>query len=134
VAEIPPDLPGPTEGGRPERPGRLRGAAALRLHATLALGLCLCVAAFVIEVMRALGGNKLSWTYVFEWPLLAGFALYLWWHLFNGTDRRRPAPPTSPETPLETVDEPDPELEAWNQYLRTLDAGEAELETPEDGS
>jgi len=92
------------------------------------------VGAFIFELLRALGGNKLSWTYVFEWPLLAGFALYLWWHLFNGTDRRRPAPPTSPEAPLETVDEPDPELEAWNQYLRTLDAGEAELEVPEDGS
>ena len=134
VAEIPPDLQGPTETGHP---GRLRGAAALRLHATLTLGLCLCLGAFIFELWRALGGNKLSWTYVFEWPLLAGFALYLWWHLYNGTDRRRPAPPSSrPTNPEGSSDEgtDDPELDAWNRYLQTLDKGEAGLEAPEDGS
>jgi hypothetical protein len=27
---------------------------------------------------RALGGNGLSWAYVFEWPLFAGFAVVFW--------------------------------------------------------
>ncbi len=57
---------------------RLRGAEALRLHLTLALGLVLCGAAFWFELKRALGGNALSWAYVFEWPLLAVFAVYMW--------------------------------------------------------
>ena len=134
MAEIPSDLPGSPE---TSRPARLEGAAALRLHATLTLGLCLCLGAFVFELWRALGGNKLSWTYVFEWPLLAGFALYLWWHLYNGTDRRRPAPP-APAVPTpegRAVEESDdPELQAWNEYLRVLDAGDAELDAPEDRS
>jgi len=57
---------------------RLRGSEAIRLHATLAVGLMLCAAAFWFELKRALGGNALSWAYVFEWPLLAVFAVYMW--------------------------------------------------------
>ncbi len=45
---------------------------------TLAFGLLLCAAAFWFELNRALGGNALSWAYVFEWPLLGGFAVYMW--------------------------------------------------------
>ena len=64
----------------PTRPAseRLRGPEAIRLHATLAIGLLLCAAAFWFELKRALGGNALSWAYVFEWPLLAVFAVYMW--------------------------------------------------------
>jgi Na+/pantothenate symporter len=68
---------------------RLPRKEALRLHATLALGLVLCVTAFWFEVSRALGGNALSWAYVFEWPLLAVFAVYMWWQLLHpGRDNR----------------------------------------------
>ncbi len=75
---------------------RLRGADAFRLHLTLTIGLIICVGAFVIEVIRALGGNSLSWAYVFEWPILATFAIYMWWNLLHGQDgrRRKPATPT----------------------------------------
>src|SRR5664280_2074987 len=68
---------------------RLPRKEAMRLHATLALGLVLCVTAFWFEVSRALGGNALSWAYVFEWPLLAVFAVYMWWQLLHpGRDNR----------------------------------------------
>ena len=67
-------------------PGRLRGGDAFRLHLTLTLGLALCVSAFIFEVMRALGGNSLSWAYVFEWPIFAVFAIYMWWNLLHGND------------------------------------------------
>ena len=77
--------PGPDPGA----PERLRGADAVRLHATLVAGLPICVGAFVFEVVRALGGNSLSWAYVFEWPIFAVFALYMWWNLLHGTDGRR---------------------------------------------
>ncbi len=50
---------------------RLTGSEAVKLHLTLAGGLILCAGAFLFEVKRALGGNELSWAYVFEWPLFA---------------------------------------------------------------
>ena len=62
---------------------RLRGPEAIRLHLTVAIGLALCVAAFWFELKRALGGNTLSWAYVFEWPLLAVFAVYMWWQFLH---------------------------------------------------
>ena len=60
-----------------ERDNRILGAIGL------ALGLALCIAAFVFEIGRALGGNSLSWAYVFEWPLLGGFAVYMWWKVIH---------------------------------------------------
>jgi hypothetical protein len=68
---------------------RLPRREALRLHLTLAVGLIMCVVAFWFELSRALGGNALSWAYVFEWPLLAAFAVYMWWQLLHpGRDNR----------------------------------------------
>ena len=40
-------------------------------------GLCLW------QIHRALGGNDLSWAYVFEWPFFAGYAVYMWWRLLH---------------------------------------------------
>jgi len=40
-------------------------------------GLCLW------QIHRALGGNDLSWAYVFEWPFFAGYAIYMWWRLLH---------------------------------------------------
>jgi hypothetical protein len=73
----------PSEVPTPPSETRLPRREALRLHATLALGLTLCVAAFWFELSRALGGNALSWAYVFEWPLLGVFAVYMWWQLLH---------------------------------------------------
>lgn len=99
---------------------RLRGAAAVKLHATLAAGLLLCATGFGIETWRAVGGNTLSWVYVFEWPLLAVFAVYMWWQLLHGYDRKaRASSPTEAASPQ--IDEDDPELEAWRRYVATLD-------------
>ena len=55
----------------------------------MALGLVLCTGACWFELSRALGGNALSWAYVFEWPLLSVFAVYMWWQLLHpGRDSR----------------------------------------------
>jgi hypothetical protein len=35
------------------------------------------------QLTRALGGNTLSWAYTFEWPLFAGYAIYVWWQLIH---------------------------------------------------
>ena len=104
----------------------MEGRDAIRLHLALAAGLALCSAAFVVELWRALDGNTFSWMYVFEWPIFAGFAIYMWWHLLHGTDRvRRPsgdgeAPPGTPAPPPAVGEK----LAAWNRYVQDLEAGE----------
>lgn len=74
----------------PESPpkSRLRGAAAVKLHIGLLLGLAFCAAAFRFELSRALGGNSLSWAYVGEWPFFAGFGIYFWWFVLNGREHK----------------------------------------------
>ncbi len=103
---------------------RLRGADALRLHATLAAGLTLCIGAFSFELVRALGGHTFSWLYVFEWPLFAGFAVYMWWNLLHGNDRCR-APVEAPAEDVD-LDGEDEGLTAWNRYLAEMEAAEAD--------
>jgi hypothetical protein len=105
----------------PEQPAKgakspLLGAAAMKTHLTLVIGLALCVAAFWFELGRAEGGNELSWAYVFEWPLLAIFAVYMWWKLLHPgfTIRRvREKPTVAPE--YEGM------LHAWQDEVRKLE-------------
>lgn len=99
-----------------DEPVRLTGGAAVRAHVTLGVGLAFCVVAFWFELDRALGGNSLSWAYVFEWPLLGAFAVYMWWKVvYPGspglTRRRRPAA-IAPE--FEGM------LAAWQEHQREL--------------
>ena len=135
-----------------DQPGRLRGADAFRLHLTLVLGLSLCIGAFIFEVTRALGGNTLSWAYVFEWPIFGIFAVYMWWNLLHGNDgsRRKPQvePNAGPKVEAEVADAPpsdrpgpsrattpavdDPDLVAWQAYIRTMEAEEARQSETED--
>jgi hypothetical protein len=100
------------------RPRRLSGLDALKLHLTLASGLALCAVAFWFELGRAEGGNSLSWAYVFEWPLLGLFGVYMWWNLLHGGTsalrRRKAKPDVAPEfTGM---------LAAWQEYQRDLHA------------
>jgi len=116
--------PEPEESEVARRPTRLTGASAVRLHLTLLAGLTICVGAFVIEVFRALGGNTLSWCYVFEWPILAGFAVYMWWNLYNGRSGHERRPPASGDLPDHHDEEYDEKLAAWNRYVREMDSSE----------
>jgi hypothetical protein len=43
------------------------------------------------QLSRALGGNTLSWAYTFEWPLFAGYAIYVWWQLVHESGVTRAA-------------------------------------------
>ncbi|MFB9239287.1 hypothetical protein ACFFWC_27770 [Plantactinospora siamensis] len=41
------------------------------------------------QLSRAAGGNTLSWGYAVEWPVFAGFVLFLWWREVRHTLRDR---------------------------------------------
>lgn len=55
-----------------------------------------CMAFCWWQVDRALSGNELSWAYVFEWPIFAGYAAYMWWRLIHDQ-----TPAATPREPLE---------------------------------
>jgi hypothetical protein len=111
-------------------PQRLTGATVWRAHVTLVVGVAFCVVAFWFELGRAESGNSLSWAYVFEWPLLASFAVYMWWKVLHpeatkSERRAKKAPSLAPEyTKM---------LAAWEDHQRELelehDAADAEIAT-----
>lgn len=103
---------------RPSSEGapRMTSAAAFKTHLTLLVGLALCGLAFWFELGRALRGNELSWAYVFEWPLLGIFAVYMWWKLLHPgftIRRRKEKPAIAPQ--YEGM------LAAWQEEQRKLE-------------
>jgi hypothetical protein len=106
---------------------RLTGGDAVRAHLTLIVGLALCSVAFWFELRRALGGNGLSWAYVFEWPLFAVFAVYMWWSVIHGgravRGRRAPKPKPSIDPRYAGM------LEAWEAHQRELQEARAASES-----
>ncbi len=64
---------------------------ALKLHAVLLIVVPGFMALCVWQITRALDGNSLSWAYVFEWPLFAVYAVYMWWRLVHeGAEEETP--------------------------------------------
>jgi hypothetical protein len=119
---------------------------ALKLHAVILLVVPAFMALCIWQIYRAVGGNSLSWAYVFEWPLFAGYAVYMWWRFVHEdpdsspateTTAERPAPaptaapssssaPSSSPPPAPAPEESarqhdeDAELAAYNAYLAQL--------------
>jgi hypothetical protein len=109
---------------------------AIKLHVVILIVVPGFLALCLWQVDRALGGNTLSWAYVFEWPLFAGYAIYMWWRFVHeaaedgsppataGTAPGGPAAaadgatPGTEETPQEL--EEDKEMAAYNEYLARL--------------
>jgi hypothetical protein len=85
---------------------------ALRVHVGLALAETICISAFVVEISRAMAGNTLSWAYVFEWPILGIYAVFMWRRLLREDDA----------TTSTTVPSPKDEsrLDAYNEYLNQV--------------
>ena len=96
---------------------------------------------------RATGGNSLSWAYTLEWPVFAGFVVFLWIREIQvARAGRTPPPATAPDRPERPArrpgepvtvgrpvrvpvrpvapapDEDDPALAAYNDYLAWLAA------------
>jgi hypothetical protein len=105
---------------------------ALTLHGVILVVVPGFMALCVWQLSRALGGNELSWAYVFEWPLFAGYAVYMWWRLVHerpvaagaATQTDAPAPGPGAENAPGEGDRgdrsEDPELTAYNEYLARL--------------
>jgi hypothetical protein len=108
-----------SEPGLSPRPLRLSGAPAIRAHLTLLLGLAFCGLAFWFELGRALRGNELSWAYVFEWPLLGVFAVYMWWNILNPEREKAKAKRTREKKP-DLAPEYQGMLTAWQDHQREL--------------
>ena len=91
----------------------------LVIHLGLVLAEIICVSAFYVELRRALGGNSLSWAYVFEWPIFAAYGVYVWKKLLSDERRDRDtAEPASEQPRAEPAD--DDALGAYNDYLRRV--------------
>ena len=108
---------------------------AIKLHVVILIVVPAFLALCLWQVSRALGGNSLSWAYVFEWPLFAAYAIYMWWRFVHeaapdgspgdtaaadagGQDAAAPAATAAPETPEELKE--DAEMAAYNDYLARL--------------
>jgi hypothetical protein len=99
------------------------------------------------QLARATGGNLLSWGYTLQWPVFAGFVVFVWAREVRRTLRgaRAPAPgrnagapaagsnappapvvarrrPVITRRPPDYSDAGDPELAAYNRYLAWLNA------------
>ncbi|MGC8510196.1 MAG: hypothetical protein ACP5PB_04910 [Acidimicrobiales bacterium] len=109
---------------RTPRP-RARGGETVRLHVLALVGVVLCTVAFWFELHRAEGGNELSWAYVFEWPLLAVFVVYMWWKFLHPEDAAGAASEEiregrTREIPPEASAQYDAMLAAWQEHQRAL--------------
>jgi hypothetical protein len=102
-----------------------------------------CLALAWWQASRALSGNTLSWAYTFEWPLFAGYAVYMWWKLLHD-EPAGPGEAATPGTAAARVpaagagsgpgadrdvaggssegEDDDGELAAYNRYLAELNA------------
>jgi len=107
---------------------------ALKLHAVILILVPAFMALCIWQITRAVGGNSLSWAYVFEWPIFAGYAVYMWWRFVHEAAESPPPAPAGPGAggPSEPGpgpgDEPrregdageDADLAAYNRYLAQL--------------
>lgn len=84
------------------------------------------------QLERARQGNTLSWAYVFEWPIFAGYAAYVWWKVVHDQfddpaprrtrARRRRVGAGGAGTGAAASTEEEEALAAYNRYLAALDA------------
>jgi hypothetical protein len=118
-------------------PVRSRSPARRNLltHLTAAVIVPGCLALGWWQVTRAVSGNTLSWAYVFEWPIFAGYAVFMWWKLTHDQGSPvEPAPDATSTGPgsaagdgpgdAAIMSEEDEELASYNRYLASLHASD----------
>jgi hypothetical protein len=110
----------------------------LLTHLTAAVVVPGCIALCWWQVTRAVGGNTLSWAYVFEWPIFGGYAVFMWWKLIHDDsparsehqdpgsstpDGEEPEAAARPVRSAKDVAE-DEEMASYNRYLAALHASD----------
>jgi hypothetical protein len=108
---------------------------ALKLHAVILVVVPGFMALCIWQLYRAVGGNELSWAYVFEWPFFAAYAVYMWWRFVHETPEVATASAASDAArasrTVDTIEQSaeqsakehaheDAELAAYNEYLAQL--------------
>ena len=109
---------------------------ALRLHVVILVVVPAFMALCLWQLSRALGGNELSWAYVFEWPIFAAYAVYMWWRFVHEAPEGAAAPAGGGDDHVASNGDPaaaarrgteaerrasdDAELAAYNEYLAQL--------------
>lgn len=78
------------------------------------------------QLSRALSGNSLSWAYTFEWPLFAGYLVWVWRRLLHeeriaSTDTGGVGHGADESHDVPADEEEDEELAAYNRYLAALE-------------
>ncbi len=99
-----------------------------RIHVGLILAEIICVPAFIWQFSRAIHGNLLSWAYVVEWPVLGGYAVFMWHRLLQderGLTER-------PVIDIKKAEAEDPDLAAWNAYLAKVHGTQDEADHRDD--
>ena len=117
-----------------------------QLHIPLLLALALCTTATVIEIRRADQVVWRAWIYLFEWPMIGAFCIWMWWRLWREgsvkkartslTDRWRakvarieaeydashpdPVPAAGDPAELKTSTAADEGLQQWQAYVNEL--------------
>lgn len=117
---------------------------AIWLHVFMVVVATTCLALGWWQLKRGEAGNMRSYAYALEWPFFAGAAVYMWFRTLRedaellknpaaraGAAGVTPAPDTEDLPELQNParqaalarvadDEPDPELDAYNAYLASL--------------
>jgi hypothetical protein len=63
----------------PPQRARERWRDVWQLHVPLVVVLTLCAVITVIEARRASEGVWRAWAYMFEWPMIGLFTIWIWW-------------------------------------------------------
>lgn len=111
------------------RPSRSRMRDFWQLDVPLVIVLILCTSITVIEAMRATEGVWRAWIYLFEWPMIGAFAVWIWYrfkHEEGGGFVRRWRERVARMEAEAEQEAQDPELAAWRTYQRRLREREAE--------
>lgn len=111
----------------------------LAWHALMVVAVAAMLALGAWQFSRATAGNTLSWGYTLQWPVFAGFTVFIWAREVRRVLRGEADPPptaadpgvrdpvvtrSGASGPAESAydDSDDPELAAYNRYLAWLAA------------
>ncbi|MFC0006079.1 hypothetical protein [Micromonospora siamensis] len=85
------------------------------------------------QVNRAAEGNTLSFGYAIEWPVFAGFVIFVWWREVRHTLRDRPEAPATPATPPAAAPAPVADVPGVRRPVRVSRGPARPVDGPEDG-